>query len=266
MNVEQLVKNLVAVGKACRELTHVIKNIRFGFATNSSSSHSLVYLTDPIPDHDTAPRTADNEFGWEDFRLMTLRDKLFYVLTARIGHGGFWGEGAEQARKAALADALATHAPDFFPDLVISDFSDALGGYVDHESLGVVTLAHARDPHVVVFGGNDNSGSSAYREYTLKSGKVDWTKTTPADEDELAYVPPALRATCDECGKLVFWHHWKCPKAPCYQCHAPGRTPHHEECSSGGKAKLVGDCNECGASRGDAHEMSCYLYPKWVMK
>lgn len=66
-----------------------LKNFRRGFATNSSSSHSFLYLKEPVPGaHDDHLVDAD-DFSWNDFRLDTIKEKLFYVLDGRIG-GSSW--------------------------------------------------------------------------------------------------------------------------------------------------------------------------------
>jgi hypothetical protein len=59
-----------------------IHNVRRGFATNSSSSHSIVVLPakHPVPDEVS---DGDGGYGWEDFVLTSPEEK------ARYG-GGCW--------------------------------------------------------------------------------------------------------------------------------------------------------------------------------
>lgn len=153
-----------------------LKNFRRGFATNSSSSHSFVYLKEPVPEHDKGDAFWDNEFGWHDFRLDTLKEKLFYVLVGRIG-GGWRVEDREPV------DEVYARLGDEFPELDVDDFAYAQAGYVDHESVGTIGVGEARDPHVVVFGGNDNDGDSAERARVVRAGLVDWSKTVIYQED-----------------------------------------------------------------------------------
>lgn len=157
----------------------ILKNFRRGFATNSSSSHSLVFMKNAGKSGADEP-LPEAEFGWQDFRLDTLKEKLFYVLVSRIG--GYWGDGpSDQELDEAISDNI-----DDFPEFDREDFREAMSGYVDHESRGIVSLDEARDPHSVIFGGNDNSGPSAKRGSAITNGEIDWTRTSidPYDDEE----------------------------------------------------------------------------------
>ena len=147
----------------------LLKNFRRGFATNSSSSHSFVYLKEP--NTSTSTSLPDPEFGWNDFRLDTLIEKLFYVLVDRIGTNGWETPPIAEVWEANKAD---------FPEFDIEVFREAQEGYVDHQSCGTISLEEARDPHVVVFGGNDNSDGSVEREWAVRNGEIDWTRTVPS--------------------------------------------------------------------------------------
>lgn len=152
-----------------------LKNFRRGFATNSSSSHSFVYLKEPVPGaHDNHVVDVD-DFGWNDFRLDTIKEKLFYVLASRIG--GMWNPKDEEIEE------LWQEHKDEYPELDRDDFAQAITVTVDHQSKGLISESMARDPHLVVFGGNDNSDGSYERKEVIKSGLVDWSRTTPEYED-----------------------------------------------------------------------------------
>lgn len=161
-----------------RILRHLnpLKNFRRGFATNSSSSHSFVYLKEPVKGHDSGVITED-EFQWNDFRLDNLRTKLFYVLASRIG--GVWEATQEQA---------VEHMEQIgheFPEFGLEEFIRASGGLgVDHESRGLITAEQARDPLLVVFGGNDNYGRSQERAAAVARGEVDWSRTEVGYHDQ----------------------------------------------------------------------------------
>jgi len=158
-----------------------LKNFRRGFATNSSSSHSFVYLKNATPDAHDNSNGADGDFGWNDFRLSTIREKLFYVLVTRLGYSG-WGDKPDAAQ--AYEDLH-----EEFPELTEDDFQAAVGGYVDHESQGLIGIEEARNPRVVVFGGNDNDGDSAERAEVVRSGEVDW-EMTPMEWSDADNISP----------------------------------------------------------------------------
>lgn len=121
-----------------------IVQVRAGFATNSSSSHSLIYLPGGASDNDAA--NCDQDFGWEWFTLGSREAKARY---------------AAQSFKNILSDAiLIKHlgvAPD--PD-----------GYIDHQSVDLLGWVRNEDDlikfvrlyldneNVVITGGNDNEG------------------------------------------------------------------------------------------------------------
>lgn len=155
-----------------------LKNFRRGFATNSSSSHSFVYLKEAQGLGDENPgRYTDSEFGWGDFRLDTIREKLFYVLVGMVGGGWEPKSAAEDYEEYG----------EQFPELTEDDFEQAVHGYVDHESKGLISADQARDPHLVVFGGNDNSDGSEERHAAIRSGEVDWTRTV-MEYDDLEFI------------------------------------------------------------------------------
>ena len=153
---------------------HLLSNFRRGFATNSSSSHSFVYLK-KVPedayDHKIDFECTDNEYGWGDFRLSSILEKLFYVMTSKIE---VWEIMSEEEKQ---------EVRDEFPEFSDSEIALASEGYVDHQSIGTISAKESRDPHTVIFGGNDNGGESYERSKVVSSGLVDWTKTEPEWED-----------------------------------------------------------------------------------
>lgn len=148
---------------------HLLANYRRGFATNSSSSHSFVYLKDiPEDAHKKAYYDPAGEYyGWDDFKLSSIMGKLFYVLSQKV-HG--W-ESMDEDEKQMIRDE--------FPEADDDMIQAASESEVDHESFGVVTPEIARNPYTVVFGGNDNDGYSYERAKVVSNGLVDWTKTEP---------------------------------------------------------------------------------------
>ena len=148
---------------------HLLANYRRGFATNSSSSHSFVYLKETPEDtyRQSYYDPAGEYYGWEDFKLSSIMDKVFYVMSQKV-HG--W-KSMDEDEKQAVRDEFPEADDDMIQAASESD--------VDHESFGVVTPEIARNPFTVVFGGNDNDGYSYERAKVVSSGLVDWTKTEP---------------------------------------------------------------------------------------
>ena len=148
---------------------YLLANYRRGFATNSSSSHSFVYLKE-IPEdayEQSYYDPAGEYYGWEDFKLSSIADKLFYVLSQKV-HG--WESMSEDEKQRIREE---------FPEADDKMIRAASESDVDHESFGVVTPEIARNPYTIVFGGNDNDGYSRERSKMVSSGLVDWTKTEP---------------------------------------------------------------------------------------
>lgn len=148
---------------------YLLANYRRGFATNSSSSHSFVYLKEvPEDAYEQSYYDPDGEYyGWEDFKLSSIMDKVFYVLSQKV-HG--WKSMSEDDKQ-----MIREEFPEADDDMIRA----ASESDVDHESFGVVTPEIARNPYTVVFGGNDNDGYSYERAKVVSSGLVDWTKTEP---------------------------------------------------------------------------------------
>lgn len=68
-----------------------LNNVRRGLATNSSSSHSLVFHPNPVADNDLSSAAHTyTEFGWDHFVLDSLGSKLMYALTQAVGGSLGW--------------------------------------------------------------------------------------------------------------------------------------------------------------------------------
>lgn len=143
-----------------------VLNLRLGFATNSSSSHSIIVLNTAKEAKGIADSPAWDGFGWENFTLTRKADKRKYMAT-QLGHAlGYdpWGEG-RATDNARIIERMA--------DLLgYEDF--AMPSYVDHQSVWSFpgtwddpanpdpdfVRAMAKfldDSKTVVLGGNDNS-------------------------------------------------------------------------------------------------------------
>lgn len=133
-----------------------LKQFRHGFATNSSSAHSVILATRPQADVDVP---NDYEYGWQDFVLGSRQEKRNYLFQ----------QSRSNFEETDLWDAFVELVqPD--PEALIREDSwmgdDVLPGYVDHESVGIVgastlegiqeILSWLDNPRVVITGGNDN--------------------------------------------------------------------------------------------------------------
>jgi hypothetical protein len=138
-----------------------IHNIRYGFATNSSSTHSIILLRDGLIVEDNL---SGQEFGWDFFTAASEDAKREYM-----------GQQLMQSFM-CVHDLPADQAA-----LIASDWADAdidPSGYVDHQS--VITfpcrieygsysvrrdffdavLKFVLQPNIVIGGGSDNDDSS----------------------------------------------------------------------------------------------------------
>lgn len=164
------------LGKVVQALAFpLVSNVRRGFATNSSSSHSFVYMKKPHLQVGTVPRDEDG-YGHQDFRLDTLMEKLFYVLVGRLSDLYEWDTPHEE--KVKLAQEAFGH---LVPEFTTEDFEEAVGSYVDHQSVDTIGWEEARDPFVVVFGGGDDGPSYNRRQ---ARDEIDWFRTHRTHHDE----------------------------------------------------------------------------------
>lgn len=130
-----------------------IHNFRAGFATNSSSSHSVVLIPDEAIGQVRSLEGDSGDYGWNYFRLTTQEEKLRYLAAQCASNG--WDKYTDEVREAILAEV---------PGIEFGD-----GDYVDHQSVmkmgpyrpvllnGLIKLFMSNK--VVVLGGNDNDGS-----------------------------------------------------------------------------------------------------------
>jgi hypothetical protein len=153
-----------------------IHNVRLGFATNSSSSHSIVFFPTNIP-RDTTDACED--FGWEFFTASSRESKENYFAATLF----------ENLRRNNMTDeqisVIASEFLGFTPKLEKPYYSDKpqLIGSVDHQSLVMLPLDRfnmkSLDPRfvnyfknellkegTVVLGGNDNTDA----EHPVKKG------------------------------------------------------------------------------------------------
>ena len=116
-------------------------SVRRGFATNSSSSHSIIFSANP---NDFPEGMADyGEFGWNYFVQKTQQEKMSYIYQAFSGN---FDSNEEMAEYFGV--------PVEMVDAVVYD------GYIDHDSYGLFDMQTAKsilhNDKLAILGGNDN--------------------------------------------------------------------------------------------------------------
>lgn len=159
-----------------------ISNIRLGLATNSSSSHSIVFINNPP--RDEAPDHGAGDFGWDNFTLSSPTYKRNYLAIL-------------------LRDTVSEMAG---PEIATAVVSQWLGqgpadGYIDHQSHFTMPVAwngkgvdveffdafkhFLLQDGVVILGGNDNSdGHPLYSEEAVAFVPRRWSSGQVARYDK----------------------------------------------------------------------------------
>lgn len=136
-----------------------IHNVRAGFATNSSSSHSIVMI--PQGQSERTDEYERYSYSWEQFTLADPDSKSAYFLTQMyqaLDHAGLGRSEILHVMQGVLGDRA--NVSDF-PDDVAVDHQSVWAG-MEHNILNTPDLIRAmwsfvqRDD-VVILGGNDNS-------------------------------------------------------------------------------------------------------------
>ena len=148
-----------------------IHNIRYGFATNSSSSHSIVLIDKDNPPPDNL-KGCGQDFGWEIFTLTSREEKLKYI--GQLVSLAFQGYNNLDEESAAL---LAS-------DWVGIKIDPA--GYIDHQSVIVLPrnyrssmpsrdfidnmIVAAGSNKIAILGGSDNDEDHPLSKYPEAPG------------------------------------------------------------------------------------------------
>lgn len=136
-----------------------VHNVRHGFATNSSSTHSIVYMRGAK----LTPEAEEGGFGWDNFVLTDKADKRRY-LAAQVYQSLCHSVGSDVALTVAQAWTGTALTPDSYGGIeesvdhqsVISFPSDFDGKGICREYVEDFARFLDRDD-VAVLGGNDNS-------------------------------------------------------------------------------------------------------------
>ncbi len=154
--------------------------MRYGHATNSSSSHSVVFVPDKHVENvkeDLKGTENGTGFGWSDFIIKSPQYKRNYVM------GLFW-DSINNTQKDQVKAYLECFGLDLYSnDVYLQTYDDGYPShynlrncYVDHQSAWTLPKNHKTDkkdfqflkefvewfcntPNVVVKGGNDNEES-----------------------------------------------------------------------------------------------------------
>ena len=153
----------------------IIHNIRMGFATNSSSSHSIVIL--PKGMELRGEDVEDYEYGWDNFTLTSKEQKRAYfliLLKNAIGRGDSGLLELLQMRKV------------FEDKIDLSNLNKIFKGDIDHQSVFSFPREFESDKYstpfileffdfimrddVAIFGGNDNSDGHPLLQENTNNG------------------------------------------------------------------------------------------------
>jgi len=138
-----------------------IGNIRVGFATNSSSSHSIVIVKDPSK---VKPIDSDNtgSFGWENFILTEPKSKIEY-LAAQL-YTSYQGTLGDKLAKLLIKDFFGSRLK-IDPDGVDHQSAISFPLTRDDKDMESEFVQEFTDfitkENVIIVGGNDNSDENA---------------------------------------------------------------------------------------------------------
>ena len=133
-----------------------IHNIRLGFATNSSSSHSLIFLNNIADDYN------NGSFGWDNFTLSNQSSKRKYL--ASILYNNISRITTKSIAMAVVNEWIGTK-------ITLDGYGDNVN-YIDHQSMiclpfefgtsypDALFIQHLKEyllqDNLVILGGNDN--------------------------------------------------------------------------------------------------------------
>ena len=169
-----------------------VHNLRVGFATNSSSSHSIVMI--PRGQHELTNEYQRFNYGWEEFTLADPDSKSAYFVT-QLMHNLEDGHMQKEEIVHAVNSLLST-------EYTMDDFTDS---GVDHQSLwgnlGDMFRKHPelvqhmhefiKRDDVVILGGNDNSDGQTPPDNSFTDARTEvfnWSQTAQVRQDHDNWV------------------------------------------------------------------------------
>lgn len=148
----------------------LVHNVRFGFATNSSSMHSIVLMSDKQRVRNMHGSNPDEQYGWNDFCLVNAGEKLNYL-------GNMFANTLRNRVPEHIATIIARELLNYPVEFYGVDHQsqimlpfDYKEEFIDEVFLLELVKFLKRDD-VIILGGNDNEYSS-YNEDILKNNKV----------------------------------------------------------------------------------------------
>lgn len=163
---------------------------RKGHANNSSSSHSLIFMSDPSK---VSCDGTDGEYGWQFFTLASEEEKKRYAMVAlrdsyqslfrfHTPAANYWDEDFSKVITVRFFKWVKKHLSEFFTQEELDDYQyEETGnggyhgiGYIDHQSrftfpchrdiskgihegFASAWLKEFLKPNYIVLGGNDNT-------------------------------------------------------------------------------------------------------------
>lgn len=179
-----------------------ITSIRYGHATNSSSSHSIVACRDVgrLPHVDKS--TDEFSYGWEKFILSSVEEKMAYLLTDYFPFSEPDDWFVQPLKRFDGKNGFSLQALLDRHDAAINTKGFASPWGIDHESSGLVHppmevsfdewLDVLMDDKVVILGGNDNV-EETFASELVNDGKLvltkikGWRNTIKRDGDAIIF-------------------------------------------------------------------------------
>jgi len=136
----------------------IVRNIRYGLATNSSSSHSIIHNPTLIKDHGSDGNDGDLNYGWEFFTLDTKEAKKRYLLAQLSGNIPY---SQLEIFKFILRELGYTEVAEKIDDMGVDHqsamlFPSNINGGV-HSEFFSEYMKYLIDGDFVILGGNDNA-------------------------------------------------------------------------------------------------------------
>lgn len=182
------------------ERCYVFSNIRLGYATNSSSSHSIIMLKDGMTLSDDTGCLWDWEYGWGDFTLASPEEKQKYVFCQLIG--AYKDNGLTEHEAVVIANGMLGTT---FCLPWIGPGGDSNFGYgVDHNSRWSIPRPHGEyttmqhyvdyvnrtiinNDRAVILGGNDNSDGHPLRGCGKRMNEPEGFKFTTDPQGHMTF-------------------------------------------------------------------------------
>lgn len=151
-------------------LSKMISNVRLGFATNSSSSHSLVVYNEDLTDEKFDDTSNVWSFGWDKFILSSKILKMAYGILATHSRWAVLEEDTEENYDLYLQERYQPllEEMNFSPDQIEEIFNEVNNFVeVDHQSKANISEGSQEEKEyfellsnsrLVIYGGNDNGG------------------------------------------------------------------------------------------------------------